>query len=946
MREDNLPALALDASGVGAQVLDILRDLAAETGGDRAARAVRPGASLERDLGLGSLERVELLLRLEAAFARRLPDSCLQLDTPEAFTRALLDAEGAGEPADAHTVPAQAPTLGSAAPLGRAATLPEALARRAQTEPGRPHVYLREDDAPVRVIRYGELWDEAAAIGAGLRQLGVGPGETVALMLPTGMDFLRTFQGVMAARAVNVPIYPPVRLDRLEEYARRQAAILRDAGVRVLVTIDRARPVAALLKAEVPTLQHVVTAAELASAAGGGRAPEARPEDAALIQYTSGSTGAPKGVLLTQANLQANIQAIGHGLQVRPDDVGASWLPLYHDMGLIGTWLFCLHNGLPLDLQSPLSFLSRPERWLWAIHERRATLSPAPNFAFELCATRIPEQALQGLDLSSWRCALNGAEPVSPDTMERFARRFAPYGFRADAIQPVYGLAECSVALSFPTPGRGLRVARIERTAFEAQKRAVPARADDPAALGFVSVGNALPEHEVRIVDAAGRDVPAGVVGRLVFRGPSATSGYYRQPEATAAITVDGGWLDSGDLAFMFDGEVHIAGRVKDLIIKAGRNLVPQEIEELAAAVPGVRRGCVAAFGVTQEGSGTESLVVVAETRATDPDDRDRIARSVNERLVDALGLPADVVAMVGPGAVPKTSSGKIRRAQTRELYLGGRLGMPERTPLLKRARVVAGAAWAELRPRLARARRSVYAVYLAALLASLFALLWPVAMVLPRRAATRVARFASRLLLRLAGIRVGVEGRERLQAAGRCIVASNHASYADVPVLLATLPPDVLFVAKREILGWPLVGAFLRKVGHLTVDRNDGQRGVADTADIARALEAGSTVLFFPEGTFTPTPGLRPFRLGAFQAAADAQLPVVPLALAGTRRILRDLKQPRPGRAAVWIGEPRWPQGTGWRDVVALRDAVAEDIAARCGEPRLDVVAAGPLRP
>jgi 1-acyl-sn-glycerol-3-phosphate acyltransferase len=501
------------------------------------------------------------------------------------------------------------------------------------------------------------------------------------------------------------------------------------------------------------------------------------------------------------------------------------------------------------------------------------------------------------------------------------------------------------VALSFPPPGRGLRVSRIERDPFERERRALPAAEGDASALGFVSVGTALPEHEVRIVDERGAEVPPGTVGRLVFRGPSAMSGYYHRPEATAAITLEGGWLDSGDLAFVLGGEVHIAGRVKDLIIKAGRNLVPQEIEELAAGVAGVRRGCVAAFGVSQEGSGTESLVVVAETRATDADERDRIARAVNDRLADALGLPADVVEMVGPGAVPKTSSGKVRRADTRALYLAGRLGAAERTPPLRRARLVAAAAWAEARPRIARAGRTLYAGYLALMLALLFATLWPVAMVLPRRAAARVARFAARLLLRLAGIQVGVEGRERLEAAGRCVLASNHASYADVPVLLATLPPDVLFVAKNEILGWPLVGPFLRKVGHLTVDRNDSRRGVADTARIARSLDAGSTVLFFPEGTFTATAGLRPFRLGAFQAAAEAGLPVVPLALAGTRRILRHVAQPRRGRAQLWIGAPRWPQGTSWRDVVALRDVVAEDIAARCGEPRLDVVAAGPLR-
>ncbi|HET8648391.1 MAG TPA: AMP-binding protein, partial [Vicinamibacteria bacterium] len=666
----------------------------------------------------------------------------------------------------------------------------------------------------------------------------------------------------------------------------------------------------------------------------------------ALIQYTSGSTGAPKGVLLTHANLLANVEAVAAGLDARPNDVGVSWLPLYHDMGLIGTWLFCLHQGLPLDLQSPLSFLARPERWLWAIHERRATLTAAPNFAYELCASRVPERALEGLDLSSWRCALNGAEPVSPETLERFTRRFARYGFRPEAMMPVYGLAECSVGLCFPPVGRGALVRSVQRERFESQRVAVPAVAGDTGALRFVSAGVPLPGHEVRVVDAAGAEVPEGGVGRLAFRGPSMTAGYYNRPDATAAITLPGGWLDSGDLAFRLDGEVYIAGRVKDLIIKGGRNLVPQEIEELAADVAGVRRGCVVAFGVADAAAGTERLVVVAETRATEAAQREHIAAAVTQRLAEALGLPPDVVEMAPPGAVPKTSSGKVRRAETRQLYLEGALGRGGRTSPLRRARIVAAAAGAEVRARLGHAARLLFGGYVALLLILVFALLWPVAMLLPgRRGPARVARLGARLLLALAGIRARVEGLERLRGAGRCVLAANHSSYVDVPVLLAVLPPDTLFVAKQEMLTWPLVGPFLRKTGHLTVDRADARRGVADAARAQAAL-ASSPVLFFPEGTFTPTTGLLPFRLGAFQAAVEAGVPVVPVALRGTRRVLRDgMWRPRPGRVDVWLGAPLHPAGTAWRDAVALRDATVEQVAAHCGEPRLDVDAAAAVR-
>ena len=926
------------------QVLDVIRKLAAEVGGGRAARAVAPTASLDRDIGLGSLEKVELLARLESAFGRTFDDRYLALDTAREFARLVVDDKTAPETAAAP--PAVATSLDPATPAAAVRTIHESLWSRADENPQRPHVYLREDDGTETTITYGRLRDEAAAAAGGLRQRGVVPGDTVALMLPTGLDFLAAFHGILLAGGIPVPIYPPARLDRLEEYAARQSAILADAGVKVLITIARARAVAALLRPRVPSLRDVATVRELTDEGASWLEPGGQGSDPAFIQYTSGSTGAPKGVLLTHANLLANITAVGMALRMTPVDVGAIWLPLYHDMGLIGSWLFCMHAGLPIAIQSPLSFLSRPERWLWTIHDRRATLSPAPNFAYELCVKKIPECALEGLDLSSWRVALNGAEPVNPETIDRFVQRFEPYGFRREAMMPAYGLAENAVATCFPPPGRGPVVDSIERDVFERERRAAPWSGKGTAPLRFVSVGQAVPGHEVRIVDDAGREVADRTVGRLAFRGPSMTSGYFHKPEATAAIRVDGGFLDSGDLAYRSEGEFYVTGRRKDLIIKAGRNLVPQEIEEIASTVEGIRKGCVVAFGIPRPALGTEELVIVAETRASAPAAREALQAKVIERVATAIGVPPDTVVLARPGAVLKTSSGKIRRAATRERYSAGALGRDGGTSLATRLRLVAGAAAAAVSDRAAAVARLAYAAYVGVLGLLIVGLFWPPVALLQRQSlAFGLGRTAARWLFRLGGCRLRAEGVEKLQA-GPYVLACNHTSFADVLALMAMLPQGFVFLAKKEIPGWPIIGSFIAAGRHLTVDREDAIHLVADAPKIGRALAEGTSVLIFPEGTFTAAPGLRPFRLGAFQTAVDAGRPVVPMALRGARRVLRDKTLiPRPGPIDLWVGEPLHANGTGWSAMVDLRDRVAAAIAQHCGEPRLEIVAGGPPR-
>ncbi len=918
-----------DRRAVEREVLAIVEGLAAELGGPRARGAAGLDDSLDRDVGLGSLERVELLLRLEQAFGVRLPDAVMAgAESPRDLAGAILTAQ----PAPPEPVPeARAPMGAGIAAPASARTLAEVLRWHAEAEPERVHIFLREENGGEQPITYGALWSRAAALAAGLSDRGLRPGESAALMLRTEEAFFHTFFGILLAGGVPVPIYPPFRPDRIEEYARRQVGILRNAEARLLITFREAERVAGLLRSRVPSLREVVAADRLAAA--GAPLFHGKPADPALIQYTSGSTGEPKGVLLTHANILANIRAIGEAIQIRPDDVGVSWLPLYHDMGLIGSWLATLYFGIPIAILSPLAFLSRPARWLWALHAHRATVSPAPNFAFDLCVRKVGDHEIQGLDLSSWRLAFNGSEPVSPETIERFTRRFAPYGFRPEAMCPVYGLAESAVALTVPPLGRPPRVDAVAREPFQRSGEARPAPPDEPTRLRFVSCGRPLPEHQVRIVDA-GRPVGERVEGRIEFRGPSVTAGYFRNPAATRAALRDG-WMDSGDLGYRADGELFITGRQKDVIIKAGRNLYPQEVEEVAGEVAGIRKGCVAAFGVADPEIGTERLVVVAESRETDPEPRERLRTAIVDRVVGALGIPPDAVIISAPGTVLKTSSGKVRRGATRQAYLSGALARGRRSALRQWARLHVED-WGARAERLGgRVGALFYASYVAALLLLALPALWGLLLFAPQgRRADRLVRLWCRGLLALSGYPLRVEGAENLLGTGPAVLAANHASYLDSVVLLAALPEEIAFVAKRELTSWPLVGTVIRKVGHLPVERADLARSVADAERATALLRAGTSLLFFPEGTFVRQPGILPFRLGCFKAAVETGRPLIPVTIRGTREILPDgTWLPRRGAITVAIGAPIKPEGAGWQEMVRLRDQVRAEICRRSGE-------------
>lgn len=916
-------------SSIEEKVLDIVRELLTELGSERAAHMATLHSSLERDLGLGSLERVELLVRSEARFNTHLPDEIAQqADTPADLVRAVLEG-GREKPAKTRYRIVQ-PTREAPPPPSNAGTLVDVLRRHVEIEPDRAHIHLLEEDWG-QDITYRQLFVSSSKVAAGLRAAGLKPNDCVAIMLPTCAEFFQAFFGVMLAGGIAVPIYPPARPDKIEEYVRRQVAILRNAEVRFLIGFDRVKVVSKIMRLSIPSLIDATTVEALREA--GEQAPKvvADAAETAFIQYTSGSTGDPKGVVLKHSNILANVQGIGHSVRVRPTDIGVSWLPLYHDMGLIGSWLFCLYYAVPITVLSPLAFLTRPERWLWALSDSKGTLCPAPNFAYELCSRKIPDSAIEGLDLSAWRVAINAGEAVHPETLAHFAERFRPYGFRPESYVPCYGLAESTVALAFPPIDRPPVIDTIRRGLFETEGRAVPADPGDSNVVRFVANGRPMPGHEIRLADEEGNTLGERLQGRLYFRGPSMTSGYFRNPKATAAIMTEDGWMDSGDLAYWANGEIFVTGRLKDCIIKSGRNIVPQEVEAAAAAVTGVRRGCIAAFGTVDEGTGTERLVVAAETRATHAEDLEQIEAAVVEKIDSVLGIPPDHVVLLPPHAIPKTSSGKIRRNETRLLYLSGKLKRSQRPPWMQifRLRFEHFGSWLglALRRPSTRLRRG----YTSALMLGAAAVTGMLARLAPGRK-TKIVQWGAHFLLTSSGKKVSVRGWENLPNGKPSILVANRAGLFDPLVLAAALGSPFLVSDSAALDPMPGAARFLLRP--LLVPRLDGNvlpPGGRLRDRIRQALEKGYSVAVFPDSAVGAPAHQSRFRLDALQAAASLDCSIVPVGLTGTEELFEINRRARRRAARVAVGEPVGRAVAGPSGVIELRERVRGAIGKLC---------------
>lgn len=526
-------------------------------------------------------------------------------------------------------------------------------------------------DGQERYFSYQALEQEATRRAALLSQLGVQKGSRIALVIPEGHEFVLTFLAAVLAGAVPVPIFPRATFKSSKDYADTVAHIANASESQLLVAMDANRELVAPVREHVAVLEGIETVETLFAPEQSARepfvAPTITPDDLCFLQFTSGSTARPKGVMVSHRNLIANATAFlgPHGLDRRDDDLGVSWLPLFHDMGLIGFILGPLITDIPVVILPTATFARGPKIWLETIAKYRGTITYAPNFAYGLATKRLKEKDVAALDLSCLRVAGCGAEPIHAETLRSFARALAPAGFRETALLPSYGMAEGTLAATFHTLGAPLRTDRIDAEALR-RGEAVPSDAADAQEL--VSCGRTFPEHALCIVDDSGTPLGERRVGQIVVSGPSVTGGYFRDPDSSAEHFRDG-QLYTGDLGYLADGELYVCGRSKDLIIIRGANFHPQDLEWAVSELEGVRRGNVVAFS-THLG-GEERLVIAVECSSADASG---LPGRLTARINEGFGLTPHDVACVSIGSLPKTSSGKVQRQKTRDQYLNGKL--------------------------------------------------------------------------------------------------------------------------------------------------------------------------------------------------------------------------------------------------------------------------------
>lgn len=562
--------------------------------------------------------------------------------------------------------------------LPRAHTVAQAIEQAAaSTRNG--YRFLSEENTAEPFFSYAGVERQTALFGGALQALGLKKGDRVALILPDNSDFIFAFLGALRAGIIPVPIYPPTGLGKLAGYLDNTMHIVAKSASKILITSNEIKLVLGTIQAKTPGLERVVDIETLKNAREELKPVSIAPSDTCFLQFTSGSTSRPKGVIVTHENLAANVHAIMPvGLSIQDGvDHGVSWLPLYHDMGLIGFVIAPLYHRNSITFLPPLLFLKRPARWLDAISRHRGTISFGPNFAYALCVKRIKDSEVEGMDLSSWRIAGCGAEPIRAENLRAFADKFSKIGFSEKAFVCCYGMAESTLAISFSAINTGVQTDCVKGDSLWEKGLAEAAEPGSEGSVQIVQCGGPFEGHEIKIFAPSDEEskhpLPERQVGEIRLRGPSVMKGYFNDPGLTE-LSFAGQYLKTGDLGYLAQGKVYICGRSKEVIIVNGRNYYPQDLEWESSRIEGVRKGNVIAFGTMKPTGDRERVVIVFETSITDESHKNKLKNDVRGLVQQALGLTVDDIVAVAAGVLPKTSSGKLQRAQARALYENGEL--------------------------------------------------------------------------------------------------------------------------------------------------------------------------------------------------------------------------------------------------------------------------------
>jgi fatty-acyl-CoA synthase len=555
--------------------------------------------------------------------------------------------------------------------LGGFATIAEALDYAAQGKTG--FNFYGGKGQLAHVLPYSELRHRAISTARKLLSAGLKRGQRVAVVAETGPDFMAVFFGCQYAGLIPAPVPYSMYIGGKDAYIAKIAGMFRAADVAAVITSDDLRE-HITAGAKDAKVKLVYTHAELqALPEAMARLQGFEPDDVAYVQYSSGSTSAPKGVLIKQSAIMANTNGmVQHGLKARPDDRAFSWLPLYHDMGLVGFCLAPMVAQVTVDYLATTSFARRPAMWLRLMSENKCTICSSPSFGYDLAAKRIAGDAIT-LDLSHWRAAGIGGDMVRADVLKRFAETLSVAGFNAKAFLPSYGMAEATLAVSISDVDSPIKIDTVDLHALKTKQRAIPAKkANEGLTRSFVVCGPALPDHEMEVRAENGTVLAERMVGRIFVRGPSLMTGYFNAPEATAQTIGADGFLDTGDMGYLLGGEIVITGRVKDLILHNGRNIWPQDLEWAAESNAPLKDGEAAALAI-EDDDGEDAIIVLVECKLTDSEQQEALRRAVYASVHQVAGVDCKIV-LVAPRSLPFTSSGKLSRAGARERYVSGEI--------------------------------------------------------------------------------------------------------------------------------------------------------------------------------------------------------------------------------------------------------------------------------
>ena len=920
------------------------RDFLRETGAQRASRAVHLHAVLLDDLGLGSLERVMLLRGLEKRLALRIPvEKVMAADTLRDVYHILQQAHAGGESElpdialDEHLssgVDADAIEV----KVDDCTDLIMVFKRYCELDPERVHAHLLQPDGGVVQLTYIQLWQRAEAMAVALRQQGLQPKSVVAVALQEPEAFMVSYLALLMIGCQPLVMRMPANEHCFRPlYWRIRLPLLLANHVSAVLLQDRAaqsvmQPICQILSGRIMGLSYQDLQQSTSGSQDLNLTPVATVSEDIMYHRLSWSEQQKWRQSLTHAQWLQQTREDGQALQVGPTDVVLSWLSLVEPMGLLSAWLGSLYHGLTFIWMPPHVFLSDPLQWLRAIHKYRASISFAPNSGYALCVDSIPASSCTGLDLSCWRVALNAGEYIAANTVRQFCDFFKNYGLAPTALRQGYIPAGESMLLTLSASARAPHFERISASVFYNSKRAQRLPADMAGGLLFVAAGKLLPSGELSIRDGEGRLLADRHVGTV----------YYRRDYS--ADKAD--WVNSGDVGYIVDQTLYVVAPDPSKVVKHGSYITEYALRLVIQGISALDGSQHLSFCVTNNVQGKSCwIIILATTKHRNPFFVRRIKSVLMKRLAQCFGVVPDHILLRGEAELEYFGDSREEQIQAAHAaYLSGTL-IPA-TAWYHHRRMFAKVS-ALLKTAMRPARwlfKVVYTVYFALIMLVLFLPTWCIVMSLPKKIGKVIFKVFCRLVLILAACPVLVSGKKWLKNPGLVLFAPNHTSYLDVLALSSVLPASSCFVGKRELKGVPLLGSIFKKMGHLFVDPTDFTRGEENLAMIVENLNKGYATTVYPEGTFTHADGLRPFKLGAFMAASQAEVPVCPVICKGLRKVLRDREVLlRPGVVRIIAKEWLYPQGSDLTEVIALRDKVHAEIAADCDEPVLDIIAAGP---